>query len=40
MKLDEANFDVSSLLCHDCCDIFKKNPALVAKHFKYRVKFF
>ena len=39
-KLNEADFDISSLSYHDQCKIFNKNPVLVAGHFPYRVEIF
>ena len=33
-KLNEADFDISSLSYHDRCKILNKNPALVARHFQ------
>ena len=39
-KLNEADFDISSLSYHDRYKILNKNPVLVAKHFQYRVNIF
>ena len=39
-KLNEADFDVSSLSYHDCCKILNENPVLVARYFQYRVEIF
>ena len=39
-KLNETNFDISSLSCYDLCKIFNENPVLVARHFQYRVNVF
>ena len=39
-KLNEADFDISSLSYHDRCKILNKNPVLVARHFQCRVEFF
>ena len=39
-KLNEADFDISSLSYLDHCKILNENPVLVARHFQYRVETF
>ena len=39
-KLNEADFDISSLSYHDRCKILNENPVLVARHFQYIVEIF
>ena len=37
-KLNEADFDISSLSYHDRCKLLNENPVVIARHFQYRVK--
>ena len=39
-KLNEANFDISSLSYHHRCKILDENFVLVERHFQYRVDIF